>query len=158
MYGICGVAYFCGKTASQKYFFQILSPKKTLRLWISKSRFGFDPKNPPRVWILWIYDPFLDLTNRNAKSVFGFGNPDLDFSQKTHPQTPYFLPTLTPALTFKMKLLALHERGNLLYAKQNHYACKTMQKKATYIRIYIQVIVQLKILLAWCDCVSFVPN
>ena len=149
MYGICGVAYFCGKTACQKYFFQILSPKK---------RSGCESQNPDLDLIRRIhpecgfyqriYDPFLDLTNRNAKSVFGFGNPDLDFSQKTHPQTPYFLPTLTPALTFKLKLLALHERGNLLYSKQNHYACKTMQKKATYIRIYIQVIVQLKILLA----------
>ena len=34
--------------------------KKTPRLWISTSWFGFDPKSPSRVWILWIHDPFLD--------------------------------------------------------------------------------------------------
>ena len=27
---------------------------------------------------------------KNAKSVFGFGNPDLDFPQKTHPKCRYF--------------------------------------------------------------------
>ena len=28
MYGICGVSHFCGKTACQKYFFQIDSKKQ----------------------------------------------------------------------------------------------------------------------------------
>ena len=52
---------FVSKTACQNYFFQILSQKKRLDCESQKSRCGFDPKNPPRVWILWIHDPFLDL-------------------------------------------------------------------------------------------------
>ena len=31
------------------------------------------------MWILWIDDPLLDLPKKKQKSVFGFGNPDLDF-------------------------------------------------------------------------------
>ena len=104
MYGICGVSHFCGNTACQKNFFQIVSKKQQQKkrsgFESQKSRFGFDPKNPPRVWILWIHDPFLDLPPKKEKSSFGLGNPDLDFPKKTHPQTPYFLPALTPALTF----------------------------------------------------------
>ena len=42
------------------------------------------------MWILWIHDPFLDLLKKNEKSVFGFGNPDLDFPRKTLPKCRYF--------------------------------------------------------------------
>ena len=62
---------------------------------------------------------------KNAKSSFGFGNPDLDFPKKTYPQTPYFLPALTPALTFKFKLLALHKRGK--YKRQHILGLKSYQ-------------------------------
>ena len=60
---------------------------------------------------------------KNAKSSFGLGNPDLDFP--TNPQTPYFLPALTPALTFKFKLLALHKRGK--YKRQHNLGLKIYQ-------------------------------
>ena len=46
--------------------FRIIPKKPTLR---------FDLKYPPRVWILWIHDPYLDLSKKNAKSVFGFKSP-----------------------------------------------------------------------------------
>ena len=36
-------------------------PKKCSDCESQKSAFGFDPKNPPRVWILRIHDPFLIL-------------------------------------------------------------------------------------------------
>ena len=143
MYGISGVPCLWENRQS-KILFSNPFPKKNAQVVNLKNQ-DLDlirRIHPQCGFYQRIYDPFLDLPNRNAKSVFGFGNPDLDFPKKTHPQTPYFLPTLTPALTFKLKLLALHERGKcllLLCAKQNHYACKTMQKKATYIRIYIQV-------------------
>ena len=39
---------------------------------------------------LWIHDLFLDLPKKNRKSVFGFGNPHLDFPKKTHPKCSYF--------------------------------------------------------------------
>ena len=72
LYGFCGIPYFCRKTASQEYFFQILSPpKKRSGCESQKSRFGFDPKNPPGVWILRIHDPFLDLPQKTQ-------NPFLD--------------------------------------------------------------------------------
>ena len=80
---------FVRKTACQKYCFQILSPpKKRSYCESQKSGFGFYPKNPPRVWILWVDDPFLDLPpphkkKKTAKSVFGFGNPDLNFPKNT---------------------------------------------------------------------------
>ena len=32
----------------------------------------------------------LGFAPKNAKSVFGFGNPDLDFPKKTHPKCRYF--------------------------------------------------------------------
>ena len=62
---------------------------------------------------------------KKEKSSFGLGNPDFDFPPKTHPQTPYFLPALTPALTFKFKLLALHKRGK--YKRQHILGLKIYQ-------------------------------
>ena len=46
--------FFFRKTACQKCFFQILSPKKRSDRESQKYGFGFDPKNPPWVWILRI--------------------------------------------------------------------------------------------------------
>ena len=37
--------------------------------------------------MLWIHDPLWDLIKKNAKSVFGFENPDLDFSKNRHPKS-----------------------------------------------------------------------
>ena len=72
MYGIGGVSYFCGKTASQKYFFQIVSKKtKTLRLWLSKIQ----------IWI-WSEESTQSVDFMGSRSVFGFApkkkNPVLD--------------------------------------------------------------------------------
>ena len=82
MYGICCVPFSLRKTACQKYFFQILSQKETLRQRISKIR----------IWI-WseesiqsvdFMDPWsgFGFAQKNEKSVFGFGNPDLGFPKK----------------------------------------------------------------------------
>ena len=88
MYGICCVPFFCFlNNRLSKILFSNPFPKKRSDCESQKSGFGFDPKNPPWVWILWIHDPFLDLPPpKNAKSVFGFGNPDLDFLKKMHPK------------------------------------------------------------------------
>ena len=71
MYGICVVL-----------FVLFAKPKKWSNGESRTSRFGFDPKKPPRVWILWIQDPLFDFSQRNAKSFFGFGNPDLDVPKR----------------------------------------------------------------------------
>ena len=63
---------FVRKTACQKYFFQILSQnKRSADCESQKSGFAFDPKNPPRMWILWIHDSFLNLPKKTQ-------NPFLD--------------------------------------------------------------------------------
>ena len=114
LYGICGVPYFCGKTACQKYFFQILSPHQ---------------KN---VQFVNLKNPDLDLIQRIHPECGFYGfmirfwicpkktqNPVLDSEiriwifPKKRTQNPYFLPALTPALTFKFKLLALHKRVSI---------------------------------------------
>ena len=64
-------------------------PKKTLRLWISKIRICIWSEESTlsfygfmiRFWIC---------QKKPAKSVFGFGNPHLDFPKKTHPKCSYF--------------------------------------------------------------------
>ena len=63
---------FVGKTACQKILFQILSQKNRPDCESQKSGFGFDPKNPPWVWILWIDNPFLNLPKKTQVSVLGF--------------------------------------------------------------------------------------
>ena len=87
MYGVCCVPFLFSKNRLSKILFSNPFPKKRSDCESQKSGFGFDPKNPLRVWILWIHDPLFDLPPKNAKSGFGFGNPDLDFPQKTHPLT-----------------------------------------------------------------------
>ena len=69
-----------------KILFSNPFPKKLSDYESQKSGFGFDLKNPPWVWILWIHNPFLVLPPKNAKSVYGFENPDIDFPNKTHPE------------------------------------------------------------------------
>ena len=59
------VAYhFCLENRFSKIPFSNPFPKKRSDCESQKSGFGFDPKNPPRVWILWIHDPFLDLPTK----------------------------------------------------------------------------------------------
>ena len=86
MYGICCVLLFFRKNICHaKILFFKSFPKKTLRLWISKIR----------IWI-WSEESTLSVdfmdswsvfrfAQKDAKSVFGFGNPDLDFPKNTHP-------------------------------------------------------------------------
>ena len=62
-------------------------PKKRSDCESQKSELGFDPKNPLRV-LCGFYGfmiRFWICPQENAKSVFGFGNPDLDFAQNTAP-------------------------------------------------------------------------
>ena len=73
MYGICCVP-FVRKTACEKTFSNPF-PKEHSDCDSQKSRFGFDLKNPPRVWILWIHDPFLDLPQQTQ-------NPSLDLENQ----------------------------------------------------------------------------
>ena len=91
MYGICYVPFFSKNRLSKVPSSNPFPPtqKKRSDCESQKSGFGFDPKNPPWVWILWIHDPFLDLPPKNAKSVFGFGNPDLDFSKASAKFNPH---------------------------------------------------------------------
>ena len=79
--------FFFSKNRLSKILFSNPFPKIRSDCESQKSGFGFNPKNPPWVWILWIPDPFLDLSKENAKSAFGFGNPDLDFQKK--PKKPH---------------------------------------------------------------------
>ena len=88
MYGIYCVQFFFRKSACQKYFFQILS-QKTLRLWMSKIRWLWIHEIHPECGFYGFVIRFW-ICPKNAKSVFGFGNPDLDFPQKTHPKCRYF--------------------------------------------------------------------
>ena len=60
--------FFLRKTACQKYFSNPF-PKKRSDCESQKSGFGFYPKNPPWVWILWIHDPFLDMP-KNTQNPF----------------------------------------------------------------------------------------
>ena len=62
-------------------------PKKRLDHESQKSGFRFDLKNPLGVWFLWIRDPFVDFSKKkNAKSVFGFKNPDVRTQRLNCPQ------------------------------------------------------------------------
>ena len=64
----------------------MFSQKKRLSGESQISGFRLHPNYPPRVWILWIHDPFLDFAKKNPKSLFGFKNPFSDFPKKTHPE------------------------------------------------------------------------
>ena len=61
MCSICCVPFYCfEKPFVENTFFKSFPPKKPSDYESQKSGFGFDPKNPPWVWILWIHYPFLD--------------------------------------------------------------------------------------------------
>ena len=71
MYDICCVPFLFSKNRLSKILFSNPFPKKRSDCESQKSGFGFDPKNPLRVWILWIHDPLLDLPPKTP-------NPFLD--------------------------------------------------------------------------------
>ena len=62
MYGTASVVchFPFGKPLVKNIFFRSFPKKKRSDCESQKSGFGFDLKNPSRVWILWIHDPFLD--------------------------------------------------------------------------------------------------
>ena len=64
------VYHFCSENRLPKILFSNPFPKNA-QIVNLKLRIGFDPKNPPRVLILWIHDPFLDLPPKTQ-------NPFLD--------------------------------------------------------------------------------
>ena len=70
------MSYMCG----------ICSPPKRLNYESRKSGFRFDLKNPPRVWILWIHDPLLDLPEkRKIRFWMSFRKSGFGLSQKNAP-------------------------------------------------------------------------
>ena len=49
------------------------------------SGFGYDSRNPPLLWIIWIRNPFLDF-NKEMKCPFSDHKSGLDFSKEMHPK------------------------------------------------------------------------
>ena len=87
MYGICCVPFLFSKNRLSKILFFKSFPKKTLRLWISKIRIWiWSEESTQSVDFMDSWSTF-GFAPKNAKSVFGFGNQNLDFSPKTHPPT-----------------------------------------------------------------------
>ena len=82
MNGICCVPFLFENCLSEILFSNPF-PKEHSDCESQKSGFGFDLKNPPRVWILRIHDPFLDLPKQMQ-------NPSLDKNQIgfSHKNTP----------------------------------------------------------------------
>ena len=92
MYSICYVPLFSKSRLSKVLFFKSF-PRKTLTLWISKLQ----------IWI-WSEESTLNVdfmdswsvfrfAQKNAKFIFGFVNPDLDFSKKTYPNSTHMVST-----------------------------------------------------------------
>ena len=69
------VYHFCLENCLSKILFSNPFPKEHSDCESQKSGFGFDLKNPPRVWILRIHDPFLDLPKQMQ-------NPSLDLDTR----------------------------------------------------------------------------
>ena len=85
-YGICCAPFLFGKPLVKNTFFKSF-PKKRSDCECQKSGFGFDPKNPLRVWILWIHDPFLNLPKKTQNPFLNSEIRIWIFPQKTHPQS-----------------------------------------------------------------------
>ena len=45
-----------------------------------------DSDNPPRLWFIWINNPFLDFRNATKYPFSDQKLPDLDFSKESHPK------------------------------------------------------------------------
>ena len=74
--------HFCSENRLSKILFSNPSQKKrSADCESQKSGFGFDPKNPPRMWILWIHDSFLNLPKKR-KIHFWIRKSGFRFSQK----------------------------------------------------------------------------
>ena len=76
--------FFFAKNRLSKILFKSF-PKKTLRLWIPKLRISIGSEESTlsvdfmNSWSVFGY------AQKHSKSVFGFGNPYLDFPEKRHP-------------------------------------------------------------------------
>ena len=69
--------FFCEKPLVKNTFFKSF-PKKTLGFWISKIRIWiWSDESTPRVYFMDPWSVF-EHAQKYSKSVFGFGNPDLD--------------------------------------------------------------------------------
>ena len=83
--------FFFRKTALSKILFSNPFPRKKRSDYESqKSLFGFDPKNPKRMWILWIHDPLLDLSPQKRKIRFWIRKSGFGFSHKKAPYANIF--------------------------------------------------------------------
>ena len=72
---------FVRKTAGQKYFFQILSQKTAQTVNLKNLNLDLIRRIHPDCGFYKFMIPF-QICQKSAKTVFGFGNPDLVFPQK----------------------------------------------------------------------------
>ena len=102
--------FFSRKTACQKYFSNPFPKKRSdcesqkIRIWIwsEESTLSVDFMNS---WSVFGY------TQKHSKSVFGFGNPYLDFLEKKHPN--------------------IHVSSNGISKKSNCWLCRALTNVAT---------------------------
>ena len=80
------VYHFCLENCLSKILFSNPFPIEHSDCESQKSGFGFDLKNPPRVWILGVHDPFLDLLKQMQNPSLDLEN-QIGFSHKTHPRS-----------------------------------------------------------------------
>ena len=91
--------FFCSENYCQKYFFQILSHKNAQIVNLKNPDLNLIRRIQPESGF---YDPFFGFAPKNAKSIYGFGNPDLDFPKKTQPKIKIL--SHIPVVPLKTKL------------------------------------------------------
>lgn len=80
------VCHFCMENRSSKILLSYLFPKKTFRWWIWKIWTWISSEESTRIVdFMNSWSVSVRFHQENAKSVFGFRNPDLDFLEKKHP-------------------------------------------------------------------------
>ena len=125
MYGICGVPCLWENHLLKILFFKSFPPQKNAQVVnLQNSDLNLIRRIHPECEFYGFMIRFW-ICPKKRKIQFWIRNSGFGFSQKTYPQTPYFLPALTPAFTFKFKLLALHKRGK--YKRQHILGLKIYQ-------------------------------
>ena len=89
MYGFWCVQFFFLKNRLSKILFSNPFPKKRSDCESQKSRYVLSEESTLSVDFMDSWSVF-GFAQKKRKSVFGFGNPDLDFPKKTHPKCRYF--------------------------------------------------------------------
>ena len=84
MYGTL-VYHFCSENRLSKILFSNPFPEKRSDCESQKSGFEFDANNPPGVWILWIHDPFLDLSKKTQNLFLDSETDGFGFFPKNAP-------------------------------------------------------------------------